>query len=471
MRSSLKWNLILIAVLAVFCFSIVFPHYVNYVLSLVNAGMRTVLGQETTLQLPYIPQIDFKLGLDLQGGTRLIYEADLTRVASQDRKEAMAGLRGVIERRINLFGVSEPLVNTQEVAGISRLNVELAGVKDVNQAIEMIGKTPLLEFREEKSKEEIEAIQNRYKDLEPQASAQNQASLYAQMAQEIYSPTKLTGQYLKRASLDFSQNSFEPQVGLEFNSEGAKIFEELTDRNVGKRIAIFIDGAPISEPRVNEKISGGKAQITGKFTETEARNLVRNLNAGALPVPIKLISQTTVGPTLGAVSLNKSLAAGLYGFLAVVIFMIIFYRFSGFFASLALVIYSLILLSLFKLIPVTLTLAGIGGAILSVGMAVDANVLIFARLKEERQKGDTFAKALEASFTRAWPSIRDSNFTTILIAVIMFFFGTSFVKGFAFTLTLGILVSMFSALFITKSFMRVFIATKLEKLDWLWGSK
>ncbi|MCX6791308.1 MAG: protein translocase subunit SecD [Candidatus Gribaldobacteria bacterium] len=255
---------------------------------------------------------------------------------------------------------------------------------------------------------------------------------------------------------------------MEFDEEGAKIFEELTDRNVGKTLAIFIDGVPISTTRVNEKISGGRAQISGNFSDQEVRDLVRNLNAGALPVPIKLISQNTVGPTLGLASMQKSLLAALYGFVFVVIFMVIVYRFSGLLASVALLTYVGIMLSLFKLIPVTLSLAGIGGAILSVGMAVDANVLIFARMKEERKKGENFQQALEAGFNRAWPSIRDSNVTTILIAVIMFLFGTSFVKGFAFTLAVGVLVSMFSALFTTKTLMKLFSSTKQEKIKWLW---
>jgi preprotein translocase subunit SecD len=470
MKKFLAWKLIFIVALAVFTFSLVLPQPVNWVISGANVGIRKVLGEETTLQIPPVPVIAFRLGLDLQGGSRLIYEADLKNIANQDKKESMAGLRDVIERRVNLFGVAEPIINTQEVGGVFRLNVELAGVKDVNQAIEMIGKTPFLEFREEKPQEEMDKILAKRKELEGKQNMEEikQVPGWEIAFQDLYSPTKLTGQYLKRAALEFSSNTFEPEVSLEFNDEGAKIFEELTEKNVGKRLAIYIDNAAVSEPKVNEKISGGKAQISGRFTEKEAKELARNLNAGALPVPIKLISQTTVGPTLGAVSLQKSLWAGIYGFLFVVIFMMAFYRFSGFWASLALLLYAGILLCLFKLIPVTLTLAGIGGAILSVGMAVDANVLIFARMKEERKKGENFSQALEAGFNRAWPSIRDSNVTTILIAVMMFIFGTSFVKGFAFTLSLGVLVSMFSALFTTKTLMRIFVGASLEKLKWLW---
>ncbi|MDD5433707.1 MAG: protein translocase subunit SecD, partial [Candidatus Pacebacteria bacterium] len=280
--------------------------------------------------------------------------------------------------------------------------------------------------------------------------------------------TALNGRYLKKADLGFSQHTMAPEILLEFNDEGADLFEQITSQNIGKRLAIFIDDALISAPTVNEAISGGKAQITGSFTVKEAQEMVRNFNAGALPVPINLISQTTVGPSLGMESLNSSLRAGLLGFLAVCLFMIAYYRFSGLLASLALAIYALILLSLFKVIPITLTLAGIGAAILSVGMAVDANVLIFERQKEERKKGENFKNALENGFTRAWPSIRDSNLTTLLIALIMFSFGSSFVKGFAVALGLGVLVSMFSAIFITRTLMRIFIGTRLEKVKWLW---
>jgi preprotein translocase subunit SecD len=468
MHKNLSWKLIVVVVLAVLAFVIVLPQYANWVISEANNGIKKVLGSETTLLVPPVPNIGFKLGLDLQGGSRLVYEADLKNIEIADKKESMAGLRDVIERRVNLFGVSEPIVNTQEVSGTFRLNVELAGVKDVNQAIEMIGKTPFLEFRTEQTPEQTEKIKAKYQELENQVPDEQKNNLYLQMAQELYLPTQLTGQYLKKAVLEYDSNSFQREVGLEFNDEGAKIFEDLTDKNVGKTLAIFIDGVPISTPKVNEKISGGKAQISGNFSDKEAQDLVRNLNAGALPVPIKLISQNTVGPTLGFSSMQKSLLAALYGFLFVVIFMVAVYRFSGFLASAALLTYAGIMLSLFKLIPVTLTLAGIGGAILSVGMAVDANVLIFARIKEERKKGENFQQALEAGFSRAWPSIRDSNVTTILIAAMMFIFGTSFVKGFAFTLSLGVLVSMFSALFTTKTLMKIFCGTRLEKVKWLW---
>jgi len=405
------------------------------------------------LKLPHFPDIPFKLGLDLQGGTHLIYEADLSNIAKEDYSSSMQGLRDVIERRVNFFGVREPLVQTQG----EKLIVELAGITDPAQAIQMIGQTPYLEFKEEK--ENYQAILEKNTKV-----AESKEGEY----EDPFQATPLTGKYLQRAELGFDQTTYQPLVSLQFNEEGAKIFEEITSRNVGKLLAIYVDGLPISAPVVQEKISGGKAQISGKFTVDEAKALSRNLNAGALPVPIKLVSQQTVGPTLGKISLEQSLKAGFFGFLAIIIFIILFYRLPGILASLALGIYITLILTLFKLIPVTLTLAGIGGVILSLGMVVDANVLIFSRLREELKTGKSFSQSLEDGFNRAWPAIRDGNLTTLLVAAILFGFGTSFIKGFATTLSVGILISMLSAIIITKTFLKCFVGTRLERVKWLW---
>jgi protein-export membrane protein SecD len=410
------------------------------------------------LKLPHFPQIPFKLGLDLQGGSHLVYEADLSNVEKEEYSSAMAGLRDVIERRVNLFGVQEPVVQTQEARGHYRLIVELAGIIDPAEAIKMIGQTPFLEFKEPKENYE-EILKNNQKIIE---SGEGEI-------EDPYQTAALTGKYLEKAELGFDQTAtYKSLVLLQFNDEGSKVFEDLTSRNVGKPLAIYIDGLLISAPIVQETISGGKAQITGNFTIEEAKALARNLNAGALPVPIKLISQQSVGPTLGKISLEKSLKAGSLGFLLIILFMIFFYRLPGILSALALGIYAAVVLSLFKLIPVTLTLAGIGGAILSIGMAIDANILIFSRMREELRGGKSFAQSVEDGFNRAWPAIRDGNFTTLIVAVILFGFGTSFIKGFALTLSLGILISMLSAIFITKNFLRCFIGTKLEKIKWLW---
>ena len=422
------------------------------------------------LNLKFIPDIPFRLGLDLRGGTHLVYEADLSNIKNEDYESSMQGLRDVIERRVNLFGVEEPVVQVQKNADQYRLIVELAGVKDPAEAIKMIGETPYLEFKEQRDKEETQVILDKQKEIEGKSKEEIMEIPDWQLAFEdpYFQATPLTGKYLKKADLGFDQTTSKPLVLLEFNEEGAKIFEELTEKNIGKILAIYIDNALISAPTVQDKISGGKAQITGNFTMEEARTLARNLSAGALPVPITLISQQTVGPTLGAISLEKSLKAGILGFLAVVIFMILFYRIPGILASLALIIYISLVLSVFKMVPITLTLAGIGGFILSIGMAVDANVLIFSRMREELKEGKNLGLAIENGFNRAWPSIRDGNLTTLIVAVILFAFGTSFIKGFALTLSFGILISMFSAMIISKNFLRCFIQTKLEKIKWLW---
>ena len=297
-----------------------------------------------------------------------------------------------------------------------------------------------------------------------------------------YKPTELTGKYLTKANVIFDPTTYKPQIELRFNDEGAKIFEQITERNVNKSLAIFLDGASIIDtngdgkidvndlyaPNVQEKISGGKAVITGDMSTQKANEIARRLNSGALPVKIgSPISQETVGPTLGYASLQKSLLAGIFGLLAVVVFMVLIYRLPGLLASFALIIYVAIVLSLFKLIPVTLTLAGIGGFILSIGMAVDANILIFARMKEEIKAGKGLSQAIDEGFRRAWSSIRDSNFNSLIVCAILFFVATSFIKGFAFTLALGIIISLFSAIFITRIFLQVFVGKWTEKAKWL----
>ena len=389
----------------------------------------------------------FRLGLDLQGGTHLVYRADVSSLGSPvEISEAMAGVRDVIERRVNLFGVAEPVVQTENVGGERRLIVELAGVFDVGEAIKTIGETPYLEFRELKRGQDGNII------------ATSSASV------EDFAPTELTGRYLKKASLGFNQTTGSPEVFLEFNDEGAVFFEKITERNVGSPVAIFLDGVPISIPRVNEKISGGKAQITGRFTQQEARDLVRRFNAGALPIPITLLSQQSVEASLGKEALYRSLNAGIYGALAVALFMIFWYRLPGLIAVLALGVYASLTLLLFKLIPVTLSSAGIAGFILSIGMAVDANILIFERMKEELRGGRSLHTAMSEGFKRAWTSIRDSNVSSLITAAILYWFGTSLVRGFALTLGLGILVSMFSAITVSRNFLLALPHTGLGKL-------
>jgi protein-export membrane protein SecD len=396
--------------------------------------------------------------LDLQGGIHLVYEADLSGIEQRDFDSVMEGLRDVIERRVNLFGVVEPLVQTEKAGNYYRLIIELAGIKDVNEAIKMVGETPFLEFKE--VKQDYEKIAENNKKI--------QEGTATGTMEDPFQSTLLTGKYLKGARVEFSQVTGEAGVALQFNEEGAKVFADLTEKNVGKPLAIFIDGVLLSAPRVNEKISGGQAQITGKFTVKEAKDLAQNLSAGALPVHIKLISQQVVGPTLGSVSLEKSLKAGIYSFLIIIAFMVLIYRLPGFLSSISLLIYVILVLAVFKAVPITLTLAGIAGFILSIGMAIDANILIFARMREERKEQKSFETVVENGFNRAFSSIRDSNLTTIVVALILFGLGTGFVKGYSFALFIGVSLSFFTAIVITKNLIKVFVGTRFEKWEKLW---
>ncbi|HEA84464.1 MAG TPA: protein translocase subunit SecD [Candidatus Wildermuthbacteria bacterium] len=435
--------LTLIAVLAVSAAAFDYPQYANRAISTIN----TIPGIPS---IPQIPEAPFRLGLDLQGGIHLVYKADLSEIPAFDHDESMEGLRDVIERRVNLFGVTEPLVQTEGSGRDRRLIVELAGISDSALAIQMIGQTPFLDFREFTQEARDAATDEDIGELE-----------------NPFQATQLTGKYLDHASIDFDNITQQPQILLQFDDEGSKLFEEITTRNIGLPLAIYLDGIPIQVPIVQTAISGGSAQITGTFTIEEARQIVRELNAGALPVPITLLSQLSVGPTLGTISLQESLQAGLLGLLLVIVFMVIFYRLPGLLASIALLMYMAFVLALFKGIGATFTLAGIGGLVLSVGMAVDANILIFARLREELRNGRSFESAVEEGFRRAWPSIRDGNITTLLVAIILFWFGTSFVQGFALMLSIGVLLSMFSAAVITKNLLRLCATTGITRFMWL----
>ncbi|MFH0805314.1 MAG: protein translocase subunit SecD [Patescibacteria group bacterium] len=461
-RKKIYWTLLSIFLIAVLSGFLIYP-------IVWNNGIDWLNNKVGFTVMPHFLEKPFKLGLDLQGGTHLVYEADLSNIASEDYTDSMQGVRDVVERRVNLFGVSEPVIQVNKVGSHYRLIVELAGVKDAHEAIKMIGETPFLDFREEIeiSQEELDKQQSIYeKYLEGIELTEEEKAI---LAKEPFSPTILTGRYLKGAELQFDQQTYQSQVSLEFDSEGAKIFEDLTRRNIGKRIAIYLDGSVISAPNVQEAISGGKAQITGNFTLDEAKELVQRLNAGALPVPIDLINQQTIGASLGSISLDKSLKAGIFGFLAILLFIIFYYRLPGLIASLALVIYVILVLAIFKLISVTLTLAGIAGFILSIGMAVDANVLIFERFKEEFKSGKSLGGSIDEGFDRAWPAIRDGNISTMITCIILFIFATGLVKGFALTLGIGVLVSMFSAIIITKTFLRWFVGRKLEEWKKIWG--
>jgi len=386
----------------------------------------------------------FRLGLDLSGGSHLIYKADVSAVPANQVGTSMDALRDVIERRINLFGISEPVVQVQHGGFVSgageELIVDLPGVTDVKQAVAMIGQTPLLEFKTEApagtpQKATIGADGKLTLDATPQ-----------------FVSTDLTGKYLQKATLTFDTNNA-PTISLQFNDVGTKLFDQITKDNVGKIVAIYLDGAPISAPVVREEIPNGQAVISGSFTPTEARTLVGRLNSGALPVPISLLSTQTIGAILGDNAVNAGVKAAILGFILVALFLILLYRLPGLVATISLCIFISIILALFKLMPVTLTAAGIAGFIISIGIAVDANVLIFERVKEEMRSGKTIKDSIAAGFSRAWFSIRDSNISNFITAVILFWFGTSLIKGFALTLGMGVIVSMFSAIVVTRIFL------------------
>jgi len=681
-RKKIRWLIFLIIIVALLAGFLDYPIYWNKAVDWLNPQLDKA-GPLAHVNLPHYLDLSFHQGLDLVGGSHLVYEADLSRIEDDERGSAMEGVRDVIERRVNVFGVSEPDIR---IAGKNndRLNVELAGVKKVSEAITMIGETPILEFKvinEEvpeltpeqqqqmdsenadikfkakevltKAKEEgadfvalvheysedtpglekdgltenvveegrYKELFNQVKDLtvgqvkdslyetdagyfvlkldnsakdklvrashilicheeaaqcktgyskdearakleevKAQVNADNFTDLarehstgpsaekggdldwfgrgsmvkpfedatFAMAVGEItdiietdfgyhlihktdekeadsysvrqimlrkknrydyvqpadpWKNTGLSGKQLKGAGVAYDDYTNEPYVSLEFNDEGKDLLETITEQNVDKPMAIFLDGQSIIDttgdgkvdaqdiyaPRIQEKISGGRAQITGIENILEAQTLVRRLNTGALPVPITLISQQTIGATLGLESVQKSLKAALIGLILVAIFMILFYRLPGLLAVIALIIYGAVVLAIFKILGITLTLAGIAGFILSIGMAVDANVLIFERLKEELRLGKTFVAAVDEGFSRAWPSIRDGNISTIITCIILVLFTTSLVKGFAITLLIGVILSMASAIFVTKTFLK-FVLPWL-KSNWLLGGK
>lgn len=642
----------------------------------VSAKLKQTIGFGIgTINTPFV------LGLDLQGGTRLEYEADVSKISDADRREALNGVRDVIERRVNTLGVSEPLIQTTQSGSSWRVTVELAGIRDVNQAIKLIGETPILEFKEvneaaasdltDEQKKELEDKNNAEKlranaileealkdpakfealareknenpdlkasggdlgfvansaeyqdlyetfkqaasgtvakivlerptsyavvkveeqksvgnevkirhllirapmpgkdaegkeiplneeqkkeqekalakitDLKARATAENFASLVTEFSEEPnatstqgeldwvgqgqfvdatfektafelkrgaisevvssqfgyhllekiderpksdvhlraievkrtistdivpadpWKLTELTGKQLASARVEFSQQVGTPLVSLEFDDKGAKLFEEITRRNIGKPVGIFLDGEAISTPVVRTEIPGGRAVIEGSGNVEEAKILARRLQAGALPVAIKLVSQQTVGPTLGADSLTSSLKAGLFGFFFAALFMIVVYRLLGAVSVLSLILYTTLLAAAFKLVPITLTLAGIAGFILSLGIALDANVLVFERFKEELKEGKALLPALEEAFKRAWPSIRDGHVTVLISCVVLYSFSSSIIRGFALTLAAGTLISLFTAVISTRTFLRFLAHTGLQKFDWI----
>ncbi len=529
---------------------------------------------------------DYSLGLDLVGGIRLVYDMDVDRLGSiSEKQEAVNSLRDVIERRVNFLGVREPLVQIQGKVPEARLVVELSGIDNPEEAIEEIGKTPLLEFKElrqgegsdeyfeqvavkynkvakeqqesevqevvvktgpqkedgsveiseisdvnnteeddpiqdteediqdvEKDKndeaienskvatEEVEEEKETTEDIKEgeeenieitgeqvknlclspgQESNINAVVLRYALQQEdgdnyedpCFVSSELDGRYLDKAEIRISSIGI-IDIVLNFNKKGGELFAEITEKNTNKPLAIFLDDRLINSPNIQEKISGGVATITGSFTLDSARDLVSNLNSGALPVPIDIISQQQIGPTLGKKSVDGSMSAGMFGIIAVFIFMVLVYRLSGIIAVLSLTFYISMLLFVVKMFSITLTLAGIAGIILSIGMAVDANVLVFERLREElKEKGKDvpLRRLIDNAFKRTWSAVLDGNLSTIITATILYVFSTSFIKGFAITLGIGVILSMFSAMVVTRYLMYLFSTPFFARKKWLWS--
>jgi preprotein translocase subunit SecD len=433
--------------------SLIFIAIVTIISSLIslpnNLRLKFQIGSIKIDRIINPPKIDFgigrfiikknfesRFGLDLSGGTHIVLEADMNGIDQQNKEQAFQSAKDVVEKRINLFGLTEPIIQQAKTADDYRINVEIPGISDLGSAVELIGKTAQLNFYEESSIAAQIATPSSYFD--------------------IWSiKTNLSGKHLKKSEVVFDQNTGKPQVSLEFDTQGSQIFNEITKRNIGKSVAIFLDDQLLSAPRVNEPIEGGRAVIQGDFSANDAKKLTISLNAGALPVPLKIIEQRNIGATLGNQSIEKSMIAGGIGLLIVSVFMLINYGMFGLVANIALMIYAVIVLAIFKTIPVTITLAGLAGFVLSIGMAVDANILIFERIKEEIRWGRDKKTAIDLGFDRAFSSIRDSNLSSLITCLILYYFGTGIVRGFAITLAIGIFISLFTAITVTRTFLKL----------------
>jgi preprotein translocase subunit SecD len=420
------------------------------------------------------------LGLDLKGGTRLVLEPDLSNAADVNLDDALNNASQIIERRINEFGVAESEIQRQG----NRLAVQLPGIT-AEDAMQKIGKTALLEFRELKTDANgnVAVMMNGQETFVPQSSltsTDDAVWIPATATTRDGQVVPLTGQYLKSTRLGADPNSGLPLVLFQFNDEGAHLFEQISGRLIGQPRAFFLDGEPITTAAGNldapivQSVISDSGQITGMKVD-EASNLVKLLNAGAFPVPLKVVQSENVDATLGQDSVQASVIAGETAMLIIMLFMVLYYRLPGLIASVALSVYATIVLAVFKLWPVTLTLSGIAAFVLSVGMAVDANILIFERMKEELRIGRSLVVAMEEGFHRAWSSIRDSNVSTLITCGILYWFGDQFgaslVKGFALTLAIGVLISMFSAILVTRTFLRVVISIPAARRPVLWVSQ
>ena len=418
----------------------------------------------------YDKDIKTQLGLDLVGGIQALLEADLP-PDKEVNSENLETARRIIEDRVNGLGVNEAVV---QIAGDRRILVELPGQRDREQALSTIKDTALLEFVDfgDISTQELPLLINTTINTDIQ-SASNQSDVISPTGETPIYHTVMTGASIKQVGVsDDALGRY--HVAFELTPEGSRIFKDYTTQHSGELLAIVLDNIVISAPRIEEPITAGRGSISGNFTYDEAKNLAIQLRYGALPIPLKVVQIETIGPTLGEDSLNKSLVAGIIGMAVVMLFMALYYRLPGIIADFALILYAMVTYAIYRWIPVTLTLPGIAGFVLSIGVAVDANVLIFERMKEELRNGSSIHKAISLGWDRAWPSIRDSNTSTLITSAILFWFGSTFgasiVKGFSLTLAIGVLVSLFTAVTATRTFLHLVLDNiKTTKLHQLFG--
>lgn len=436
--------LVLLVLLISMCLPENIPVKFNVNKSKINFTINPLSINTSILGMQIKKEFKTKLGLDLKGGSHLVFKVDTKGIKPEDQKDALASARDIIEKRVNFFGVSEPLVQNIKSGNEQRITVDLPGLENVSQAVALIGQTAQLRFVEEGP-------------IDPKIAST------ASLLDRLNKDTGMNGKHIKKAGVVFNQEDGKPQVSLAFTTEGTKLFEDITGRNIGKPVGIFLDYFPISAPTVQQKIIDGNAVITGNFTTDEAKKLAIAINSGALPLPIQLIEQRNIGPSLGADDVKKSVIAGGIGLLMVCIFMIGYYGKLGVISTVALALYGMISFAMFRAIPVVLTLPGIAGFILSIGMAVDSNILIFERIKEEQRKGKELSTAIRLGFGRALDAIKDANITTMLVAFILFNplnweflpqFGM--VRGFALTLGIGVATSLFTGVVITKRLILTF---------------
>lgn len=445
---ALKIFIILILALVIIWIDLPNPSRINFTIlgKKIDYSLNPLTVDLNPIKIPYkkIFETKTQLGLDLKGGSHLVFETDISKTKSEDLEDALNAARDVIERRVNLYGVSEPSIQTVKSGNIYRINVDLPGITDVSQAVALIGQTAQLSFK------------SLTDDLAKIATP-------SPFTMGLEKETGITGKHIKKASVSFDTQTGSPQVALNFTDEGTTLFAEATKQNIGKPIGIFLDQYIISAPVVQQSITDGNAVINGSFTVEEAKQLALTINSGALPLPIKLVEQRNIGPTLGEREVQRSILAGITGLVMVMLFMAFYYGRLGLIANLGLIIYGLISFAIFRMFGIVLTLPGIAGFILSIGMAVDANILIFERIKDETRKGRPFDVALKLGFGRAIDAIKDANTTTLLVAFILFNplnweflpqFGL--VRGFALTLAIGVATSLFTGIFITRRLIKLF---------------